>query len=357
MDITQKQCRRRQCEGSLWTHEGSQDKCQNQSAAESGDGREETCEKPKGHVAKKFHVQKMRLRHAFVQVIVFIIIISNPDGMTLASFEHFLLVSEHGTFTEAAHQAHLSQPALSASIARLEEELGGRLFDRGRSGAALTAAGKALMPHAKATLTAAEDGRRAVAALLGLDAGMVRIAAGATACTYLLPKPLAKFRKRHPKIRFTLQEMTTGEALAALHEGAVDLAIVGQGLRTKTPPNSERWMTENLVLIASPALDRDAAPFLTFRQGSSTRAIFESKFPDAEVAMELGSIAAVKGHARAGIGMALVSENAVGDDIRRGRLVSVEDKRVPIRRQLRIVHRGVARLHPAAAALRALLLD
>ncbi|MFT5356239.1 MAG: DNA-binding transcriptional LysR family regulator [Polyangiales bacterium] len=277
--------------------------------------------------------------------------------MSLASFQHFLLVAEHGTFTEAAHHAHLSQPALSASIARLEEELGGRLFDRGRSGAALTAAGKALMPHAKATLTAAEDGRRSVAVLMSLNAGMVRIAAGATACTYLLPGPLAKFRKRYPKIRFTLQELTTGEALEALHEGAVDLAIVGQGLRAKSPPNSEQWMTENLVLIASPSLERDNASFLTFRRGSSTRAIFESKFPRAEIAMELGSIAAVKGHARAGIGMALVSENAVGDDIRRGRLVSVVDKRVPIRRQLRIVHRGLTRLHPAASALRDLLLE
>ena len=276
--------------------------------------------------------------------------------MTLASYTHFLLVAEHGTFTEAAHYAHLSQPALSASIARLEEELGGRLFDRGRGGAALTAAGSVFLPHAKAALAAAEDGRRSVAALMGLDAGKVRIAAGATACTYLLPRPLAEFRRLHPSIRFTLQEMTTEEALEALHEGSVDLAIVGQRLRAKAPPNSERWLTENLVLIASPALDTETSPFLTFRQGSSTRAIFEAKFPGAEVAMELGSIAAIKGHARAGVGIALVSENAVGDDLRRGRLVRVEDKRVPIRRQLRIVHRGLARLHPAAAALRALLL-
>lgn len=213
-----------------------------------------------------------------------------------------------------------------------------------------------LIPHAKAALAAAEDGRRAVEALVGLDTGMVRIAAGATACTYLLPKPLAEFRQRHPNIRFTLQEMTTGEALAALHEGVVDLAIVGQRLRAKSPANSERWITEDLVLIASPKLDKRTAPFLTFRRGSSTRAIFESRFPNAEIAMELGSIAAIKGHARAGIGMALVSENAVGDDIRHGRLVRVDDRRVPVRRQLRIAHRGLARLHPAAAALRSLLL-
>src|SRR5260221_23609 len=57
---------------------------------------------------------------------------------------HFLLIADHGTFTEAARRAHLSQPALSASIKRLEDELAARLLDRGPGGAALTASGQAL---------------------------------------------------------------------------------------------------------------------------------------------------------------------------------------------------------------------
>ena len=68
--------------------------------------------------------------------------------------------------------------------------------------------------------------------------------------------------------------------------------------------------------------------------------------------MELGSIAAVKGNVRAGIGVALVSENAVQDDLRRGLMVQVAHPATPIIRELRVVHRGVERLPPAAAALR-----
>src|SRR5215212_2052563 len=99
----------------------------------------------------------------------------------LESLRHFLLITEHGTFTRAARRAHLSQPALTASIHKLEEELGARLFHRGRTGAALTAAGEALVPRARAALAAVADARRAVAEIEGLRSGEVRLGAGATA--------------------------------------------------------------------------------------------------------------------------------------------------------------------------------
>jgi len=73
--------------------------------------------------------------------------------------------------------------------------------------------------------------------------------------------------------------------------------------------------------------------------------------------MELGSIAAVKGNVRAGIGMALVSRAAVESDLAGGRLVEVPDPRTPIARTLSLIHRGRERLPPAAAALREQLLS
>ena len=72
----------------------------------------------------------------------------------------------------------------------------------------------------------------------------------------------------------------------------------------------------------------------------------------AEIVMELGSIAAVKGHVRSGVGVALVSEHAVKTDVALGRLVIVRDRRTPIARPIHLVHRGLDRLPPAAAALR-----
>ena len=265
---------------------------------------------------------------------------------------HFLLIADHGTFTEAARRAHLSQPALTASVRRLEDRLGARLFHRGPGGASLTAEGEALLPHARAALASVESGRRAVAEIAGLHDGEVRIGAGATAATYLLPPELAVFQKRHPGIRILLRETTTDEALDALAAGDLDLAVV-----TVEPDRGEPWRDDPLVLVSSPEVDPSAAPFLTFRRGTTSRRLFDAHFPDARVVMELGSIAAVKGNVRAGTGVALVSRAAVQADLELGRLVLVEDPRTPIPRTLSLVHRGPDRLPPAAAALRAQLLS
>src|SRR6476646_6828458 len=100
---------------------------------------------------------------------------------------HFLLVVELGTWTAASRRAHLSQPALTASIHRLEAAFGARLLHRGPSGAVLTAAGQALLPWARQALASVERGRRAVAEVEGLRAGEVHLAAGSTACAVFLP--------------------------------------------------------------------------------------------------------------------------------------------------------------------------
>jgi DNA-binding transcriptional LysR family regulator len=271
----------------------------------------------------------------------------------LEELQHLVLVAELGTLTAAARRAHLSQPALTASIQRLEERVGAQLLLRGRGGATLTAAGQALLPRAQAALTAVEEGRRAVAEVMGLAAGEVRLGAGATVCTYFLPPILKRFRARHPGIRFFLHELTTEEVQDALRAGQLDLGVV-------THPDAEPWRDDPLILVRSPdfAPPRvvDEAPFVTFRPGASSRAMLEAHFPAARFVMELGGIAAVKGMVRAGIGLALVSRAAVSEDLSRGRLVEVEDPRTPLIRRLGLLHRGLERLPPAAAAFRAELL-
>src|SRR5262249_47560046 len=111
-----------------------------------------------------------------------------------------------------------------------------------------------------------------------------------------------------------------------------------------------------LILVAAPSTDPRGAPFVSFRPGATTRALFEKHFPEAEVVMELGSIGAVINHVRTGIGMALVSRSAARRAIRAGALVETRDRRPPIKRAIHIVHRGLDRLAPAAKALRAHLL-
>ena len=280
----------------------------------------------------------------------------------LDSFRHLALIVEHGTFTEAAKHAHLSQPALTASIQRLEEAFGAQLLHRGRRGARLTAAGEALLPRALAALAAVDEAHRAVEEVLELRVGEVTLGAGATACTYLLPAEIARFRESHPGVRFRLRETTTEEAREAVLQGDLDMAVTSAaaGERHEGPGwellDDELWRVDELILVAGPDLELDGASYLTFRPGSTTRDIFTAAFPEADLVMELGSIAAVKGHVRAGLGIALVSRDAVGDDLERGKMVQVDDSRTPILRELRLVHRGRERLSPAVAALRDQLL-
>jgi DNA-binding transcriptional LysR family regulator len=276
----------------------------------------------------------------------------------LRELEQFVAVATAGTFTAAARRIHLSQPALTAAIQRLEHEVGAPLFDRGRHGAALTAAGRELLPRAQAALTAFADGKRAVAEITGLAAGEVRIGGGATAVTYLLPPILARFRRARPGIRLSVREGNTDELEQAVDDGRLDLAIITVDRhRRPTGPLDRlgRHADDELIVVAAPDTDARTAPWITFAPGSPTRALLLERLPTASVVMELGSIAAVKANVRAGIGLALVSRLAVASDLARGSLVEVPFRWAPVRRRLGVRHRGERHLTPAAAALLALL--
>jgi DNA-binding transcriptional LysR family regulator len=268
----------------------------------------------------------------------------------MADLRNLLLVVERGTFTRAARAAHLTQPALSVSIRRLEAAFGARLLDRGRHGAELTAAGHEVATRARVALSAIEDARRAVAELAGLDKGVVRIGAGATSATYLLPPILARYRKRHPGVRIVLKELTREEAADQIERGEIDIAAL-------TGPEGEHWRDDAFVLVGARGMKLAGAPFLTFPKGTVTREMLDRYFPEAEIVMELGSIAAIKHHVAEGIGVALISQSAVARDLKQRRLIKLRHPLTPIPRQLVLRHRGVERLPPAAAALRELLLE
>jgi DNA-binding transcriptional LysR family regulator len=275
----------------------------------------------------------------------------------LDELQHLLLIVEHGTFTAAARYAHLSQPALSASVRRLEHAVDARLLDRGRHGATLTVAGRALLPRARATLAAFEDGRRAVAEVMGLGQGEVRVGAGATVSTYLLPPILSRYRKRHPAIRIVLREMSAEPAREAIASGELDLAVIDTWRGRYAGVHKEAWRRDRFVLVGNCAGAKASDPMITFKRGTTTRAMVDRHFARSTVVMELGSIAAVKGHVREGIGVALVAETSVERDLARGQMVVVPHSRTPLTRKLVLAHRGKERLPPAASALRDLLLE
>jgi DNA-binding transcriptional LysR family regulator len=308
----------------------------------------------------------------------------------LEPLRHFVLLCQHRTFTTAARHAHVTQPALTGSIQRLEAQLGARLFDRGPGGATLTAAGAALLPRARAALAAIEEGQRAVAEVMGLAAGAVRVGAGATVCTYYLPRTLARFRSRHPGVQILLREGTPDELLDALEAGDLDLVMVARIApappsalgRTRSSTSAspralqgssswgpelaraaragfarEKYIDDELVLVAAPDLPNPLdAPIVTLTRGATTRRLTDRWFPDRPIAMELGSIAAVKANARAGVGVALLSKRAIERDLATKQLELVPSDRTPIQRPVYLVHRGRDRLPPAASELHKMLL-
>ncbi len=273
----------------------------------------------------------------------------------LDELRHLLLIVDHGTFTEAAKRAHLSQPALTAAIRRLEEDLGARLLHRGPGGTTLTAAGEALVPRARAALAAVEDGRRAVAEVAGLGRGEVRLGAGATACTYMLPPLLARYRRAHPAVRFLLREAFTDQLEAMLHDNELDLVIATAPVDAPPPEPYDPWLDDELIVVAAP--NATSKGWVTFAVGSPLRNLLLDHEPAEDIVMELGSIAAIKGNVRAGIGQALVSRASVRTDLAHGWMVEVPRPWTPLTRRLILRHRGVDRLPPAAAALRELLLS
>ena len=284
----------------------------------------------------------------------------------LEPLRHFVLVAQHGTLTAAARHAHVTQPALTASLQRLEAQMGGRLFDRGPGGATLTAAGAALLPRARAALSAVDEGRRAVAEVTGLTAGTVRVGAGATVCTYYLPRTLARFRDAHPGVQIHLRESSPEDLLDALEAGELDLVILARVLRrgggdllpvARSGLAREKWLEDEMVLVGAPGVSATTAPLVTFAHGATTRALVDHYFPGTPIAMELGSFAAVKGNTRAGVGIALLSRRSVERDVAAGQLVVLDAPATPINRTLYLVHRGRDRLPPAASELHRMLRD
>lgn len=264
--------------------------------------------------------------------------------------------------TRAAEALHLTQPAVSGQLARLEAELGTRLFDRTPRGMALTPAGQAFRVHVEAALERLEDGRRALSELRGLERGALRLGGGATATTYLLPPLLGRFHARYPGIRLFLREQGSRAVVEAVVSGELDLGVVTLPV---APPEGaslaiERWIGDELVLIVPPGDplarrrrfrwgDLSGRPMVLFEAGSAVREVIDQGLARAgiavQIAMELRSIESIKQMVAQGIGAGFVSRFALP---RRARALTCEDE--PLRRDLALVYRRDRTLPAAARA-------
>jgi DNA-binding transcriptional LysR family regulator len=146
--------------------------------------------------------------------------------MTLEQLRIFLAVAQELNMTRASERVHLTQPAISAAIAALEDRHATQLFDRVGRRLELTEAGRLLLPEAQAILGRVGDAQRLLTELADLDRGEVRIAASQTVATYWLPPRMARFVTVAPKIQLHLYVGNTAQAAAQVATGEADIAFV-----------------------------------------------------------------------------------------------------------------------------------
>ncbi len=142
--------------------------------------------------------------------------------------ERFLAVIEHGSLAAAARQLHLTQQALSASLANLEQELGVRLFDRSPGGVTQpTRHGTALIRHARAQLAGAERARQELQNLSDGRAGTVTVGLGEAFAGDIIAEAVLRFRKARPGIRVNLIEGYSEKLRTRLYDGEFDFIAAG----------------------------------------------------------------------------------------------------------------------------------
>jgi LysR family hydrogen peroxide-inducible transcriptional activator len=169
--------------------------------------------------------------------------------MELHQLRYFVAVAEAGNFGRAAARCRVSQPSLSQQVIKLEARLGRKLFDRLGRRIALTDAGLALLPRAKAILADVVEAEREVAGELDLGRGRLAIGAIPTIAPYLLPDVIRSFLDNHPQAELTVREDVTDRLIEALAAAELDLALMSLPIDDPRLAH-EVLMVEPLLVVA-----------------------------------------------------------------------------------------------------------
>jgi DNA-binding transcriptional LysR family regulator len=292
-----------------------------------------------------------------------------PIHWNLHRLRLFLTVARLGSFTAAARELSIAQPAVSHQVKALEGDIGFALFERHGRRIELTPAGHALVETGTDVFLRLDEGARTLTALHAGSRGAVDIAADTTSGIYVVPAALGAFHRRHPAIDVTLHVENRTGVLRRLTERTCDLAVMAD------PPGEigvevAPFRFDRLVAIAAP--DHPLATmgsislamlakerFLSREAGSGTRAATDRLFSRAglrlEPAMELGSTGAIKQAVAAGLGVSVVSRWAIDLELLVSRLAVLDVVGLPIERQWSIVSLRARRLTAAAAICREFL--
>lgn len=281
--------------------------------------------------------------------------------MTLTQLRTFLVIAETGSVHAAAEQLFVTQSAVSAALNALQKSLNLRLLERDGRGLRLTEAGEIYAHHVRTALGMLDQARTAAVAEDDPEHGELRIAALTTAGEQLLPTVLAGFRSRHPHVGVRLEVGNRDRVRLLLDRHEVDLVLGG-----RPEPDSNVTVlavrAHELIVVAPRKAVPDREPtrrpaqqtWLLREPGSGTRAVTESFLARLELdaaprTLTLGSNTAILESVAAGLGVTLISRDAVARQLSEGRLVEVPMAGTPLHRDWHLVaNRG--RL-PATAAM------
>lgn len=289
--------------------------------------------------------------------------------LTLRQFRVFDAVARHLSFSRAAEELHLSQPAVSMQVKGIEVILGMPLTEQLGKKIFLTEAGLEVL-HASQAITARLDDLQAnLAQLRGMESGRLNLAATSTV-NAVATDILARFRDRHAGVSIHLDVSNRATVLDLLATNRIDLAIMGQvpdGLGLE----ATRFMDNPLVVIAPPdhtlagkksvSIDEAAAEsFLVREAGSGTRAamarFFAARGLEIRSSMEMSSNEAIKQAVQAGLGLGILSLQTLEMELALKRLAVLNVAGFPIMRHWYVVHRADKRLSPAAQAFKEFVL-
>ena len=281
-----------------------------------------------------------------------------------ARLRAFLGFVRRGSFSGAADELRISQPAVSKHIADMERSLGVKLIDR-RS-RALTPAGEFLAAHvlrAEALLRQAAHG---LASLREPMSGAVTIVASGTPGTYVLPEIVASFQQQHPGVKVHFEVATSAEVIKAVRAHRADIGVTG-GFVAAPEIEAEPLIEDEIVIIGPPSfagrrVSRDELETLTWisrEEGSATRVIADNALADLGIVpsrrLALPAWEAIKTAVRRGYGIAAVSRLAVSEELANRTLVIIRLMPWKVRRAFSIVRiRDAALSWPAQELLKTL---
>jgi DNA-binding transcriptional LysR family regulator len=283
--------------------------------------------------------------------------------MDFDQLETFLEVARLSSFSRAAEKRFRTQPAISAQIRALEDEIGAKLLDRSGGKVSLTGAGKVFQKYAEDALQARRTVVTAMAEMERIPRGEIVVGANEGTCLHVLPEVFSEFKKQYPGVSVNINRLESAGILGGVIDNSVDFGVMS------LPVNDNRLTVvpihrDELVIITPPrhplskaksATLADAAKYpLLVPEAGHTRDAIEQFFHERKlklnVSMELDSSELLKRFVAADVGIGFIARSNVLEDVRAGALVALPISDATMRRDLALVFRKDKALSRAALA-------